>query len=183
MAQELITWCDVHMADDDDARVPGVTVEISIDRQPSKLLDICDSHYAEYIAPLEGLLADARDSKVPTVPQKAGNGTKARGAAAAGPKQGEWYCLDPDCPRHNEPYFYIQSLRSHLANSHGMTQGAHEKKWGAAYPRPSRSAPSATPDPKFACPECGREAANAAGLKAHRRTQHPAEYAADQAAS
>lgn len=57
MAQEVITWCDPHLAKKDE-RVPGKPRTIFVDGGKPKVVDMCDPCDKEILQPVRDLLAE-----------------------------------------------------------------------------------------------------------------------------
>lgn len=71
MAQEIVTWCDVCMRE--DQKVPGSAVVIALNHMKPKALDLCETHVKELVDPLWTLLEEeARPlgGSEPTIPEE-----------------------------------------------------------------------------------------------------------------
>ena len=150
MARDLVFWCDICLADEDE-RTPGGEVVIQLGNLKPRLLALCDRHMDEIYNPLRELLQDMpiADS-VP--PNSAGfMPTKRQGENA-----GDFTCLVPDCGR---PYKYKGSLRTHLNEVHNMTLQEMVKQYGADAPEEATLAFSVGEDekpPKVTRAECDK---------------------------
>jgi hypothetical protein len=80
MAQVIVNLCDAHLANNEDARVPGETVTVYIDGQGGDL-DLCYECHKEYVDALEKLLVVARSEPDVSVRPKRGRPVKNTGDA------------------------------------------------------------------------------------------------------
>jgi hypothetical protein len=147
VAQQLITYCDIHLTKLDE-RVVGTPFEIAVSGfSGPTLVDLCDEH-AQPLAEVLALLVD-----VGRRPTKAANGVKLPSP--------EFQC--PECDYQS---ISVQGLAMHRTKSHGVLSA---KKAKAA----EREATRALASPAaLRCPECDFDATSPQGLAAHRRHRH-----------
>lgn len=115
MAQEIVTWCDPHL--DEDERVYGTRRQIALNGQAPKVLDVCDDCEKEILGPvLTALELYGRSPKAPP-----GSGSKKKRKEQESSQQSRaqegMSCPVPDCE--TDQVFHDRStIRGHVRSIH-----------------------------------------------------------------
>lgn len=147
MAREITVhiWCDVCL--EDDKREEGQSYTLSIGVGQAKNIELCGSHYAKLVEPIEFVLA-AHGVPAEEDHQDVGP-TKRRGEPKG---KGVWPC--PTC---GQVYSYNSSMKEHHRTIHGVSL--------------AKTAPHHEVG-EFGCPECGKVENTRQRLGIHRRNAH-----------
>lgn len=187
MARELITrmWCDRCLGygeTHEEATKVGITITIE---QPgskplTRVLDLCDTHYKEYVDPLADLMVEegAKPGFVPTGPPK----VRMRGTSS-NKEDGPFRCLVPGCA--SGPLVNRGSFNAHVRQQHGLRVPEYREQFGEPVPEEEQPAllepvsPKADGAAEAICPECGKRYAHELGnnrptqaLGVHRAREH-----------
>jgi uncharacterized C2H2 Zn-finger protein len=146
MAQQIVTLCDVHLADDieEPGRPWSVTIQQPGGKPTSYTLDVCEEH-GKPLAELVGFLRELGRPVAATV------GSPEDGAT---------------CPTCGKELKNRGTLSTHVRQQHGTT--LTELTGGA--PRASSADPGASSD--YVCPECGDTFSSPQGIGVHRSKKH-----------
>lgn len=159
MAQQVVTWCDRHMARDET--VPGRPVTLSIDGTRPMAIDLCEPCAKELLEPIESLLADVgRAVELPRAKRGPGR------PSMSGLPASDVVVACPLCAEEKRTTTMLRaSMRSHMQSEHDTTLAAVEAKRGEAL--------DGTPLP-FSCTVCSpaERFGTPQGLGAHQRARH-----------
>lgn len=127
MAQEIVTWCDVHL--DRDERVAGSPRQVALMGQSTKVLDLCEDCAKEILgAVLDALEAYGRSPKAPPGAGKQGSKKKQQGSQRSEAQQG-LVCPVPDCEE-DRVFFDRNSVRGHVQHMHDEVLAVLEAEAG-----------------------------------------------------
>lgn len=152
MAQEIVTWCDRHLAK--GTNVPGTPRRLAADT-PLLLADLCDPCLAEVAGDLRELLDEhGRKDGDRFAPPKATKRTTTDAVV-----DGVYPCPVPGCTTQLDR----SRMRQHLMQRHDMQLSTVENQRG----RTLDGAPL-----KHTCPDCGERFSTPQGVGAHRSYRH-----------
>lgn len=163
MAQEIVTWCDVHMRQDE--RVPGRTFRLSLEG-PLMEIDLCEQCDKAYLNEVRFLLeADGRpvgngEPMAPATPEAPRERSKASKDTRS---DVELFC--PACAKEGGSWstHYRSKMRGHALRAHNEPLAAIESRAGVSVEGKEL---------RFTCEACGLKFAEPQGLGTHRRKAH-----------
>lgn len=166
MAQEIVTWCDVHM--NRGERVPARPITGSLDGGKPHVIDLCEACEKEIVEPFRQLLADGRVLGEQAKRTPGGNTPGGEDFGPADASGREYVC--PICADLGVAYSTKRRgrIRDHVRAQHGRNLPELESERGETVDGlPLR----------FACdaPGCGLKFSHAQGLGAHKRHVHHVE--------
>jgi hypothetical protein len=160
MAQEIVTWCDVHM--EKDERVPGSTVTIAIDNKKARALDLCEQCHKELLGSLLEVLEGARIAANANPP--VGHDDEGSQPRRSQPQR-DMSC--PICAEEGQQYHVTKrsTMRDHMRHNHDVVLADFESRLGETL--------DGLPLPyKCDFPGCGLRFSHPQGMGAHRRYTH-----------
>lgn len=149
MAKQIVAWCDLHLARDNE-QVPASSVQVTLDHGMPMELDLCDPCHKELVEPLRLLL----DEHGQPVKQDTRPTTSPTGRPLIP-------CPAPGC---GKQYAQKRGLEKHMAKYH--PEQADEQLPGFAPPAQGND------EDGYLCPECGRHFTRPQGVGRHRLSAH-----------
>lgn len=132
--QELFvkSWCDGHLSADRDARVEArVTVQIALDGDAMRELDVCDDCASAFFDPLRELMALSRPAESASASKRTSTAPPAREQRVVQPRLDE---TRVECFVCDLDFANPKSLRTHWKNKHLSTLGTLGSVFGEQCP-------------------------------------------------
>lgn len=168
MAKEIVAWCDSHLSDDEDSRVPGSEVKIAIGDAMPRAIDLCPECFKALVEPLRELIAhEGQPVRPADETKKQRRRPMGRRSVFVEREDGRIDCPDPEC---GASYQSRSTWRKHLKNVHDLGVNEAEALYGSNISADDPQLP--LDELPYACPDCDKRFAAMQGLGSHRARSH-----------